>query len=263
VQTLPLAEAPPMPDTAWGTVPHLAPLVELAGERTVCLVAYTDRQGCDFELRTADRDEPAGTVQGLDWPLHRTSTADWSEQHFQEAVEQTWERNAAETAEALAEVAAEHQPDLVLLAGDTRQRRAVQDRLPAWLTPRVAQTRHGGRAPGSSTPLLDEEIARLLAERRQLRQAETLDRFHAGLQAGHDGRAEPGRAIAVGHQHGSGGLFCFGRHQENRSCCPLSRLSRALRGFRDRGDIASDDGFSRGVAGGAPSIVAPTDPSAK
>jgi hypothetical protein len=195
--SLPLAEAPVIPETAWGTVPHLAPLMELAGERSVCLVAYTDRQGADFELRTAEGEESAGTVTGLDWPLHRTATADWSEQHFQEAVENTWEQNAIDTAAALAEVAAEHRPDLVLLVGGTRQRRAVHDRLPSWLTPVVAETRHGGRAPGAETALLDREITRLLAERRQLRQAETLDRFRAGLRAGHTGRAEPGRPIAV------------------------------------------------------------------
>lgn len=197
VQSLPLAEAPSLPDTAWGTVPHLAPLVELAGERTVCLVVYTDRQGADFELRTREGEHGVGTVEGLDWPLHRTSTADWSEQHFQEAVENTWEQNAAETADALAEVAAEHRPDLVLLAGDTRQRRAVHARLPSWLTPRVAETRHGGRAAGSETELLDQEIDRLLTERRRLKQAEALDRFQAGLRAGHTGHAEPGRPIAV------------------------------------------------------------------
>ena len=67
----------------------------------VAVVVYVGRQGADFELHSALGSRPAGTVLGQQWPLHRTSSADWSERHFQLTVENTWEHNAAEIAEAL------------------------------------------------------------------------------------------------------------------------------------------------------------------
>ncbi|NJP67766.1 Vms1/Ankzf1 family peptidyl-tRNA hydrolase [Streptomyces spiramenti] len=181
VRTVPLGTAPPQPEAAWSVLPRLTPLVEMAEETRVCLVAYVDRQGADFELRHARGSEIVGRVDGEDWPVNKTTSSDWSERRFQTAVENTWERNASETAEELARTAVETEADLVLLVGDERQRRSVHERLPQSLTPRVVETNHGGRAPGADTPLLDEEVGRLLRERREADQGSVVERFRAGL----------------------------------------------------------------------------------
>ncbi len=74
------------------------------------LVAYIDRTGADFELRSAVLQGGGRACHGqpavADAPgegLHRVR----SERHFQLKVENTWEHNAREVAEALAACQAE------------------------------------------------------------------------------------------------------------------------------------------------------------
>ncbi|MBU7597427.1 hypothetical protein JGS22_007220 [Streptomyces sp. P38-E01] len=180
----PLRAAPPLPEAQWSPLPHLSPLVEHLGEERRCLVAYVDREGADFELRSAEGSEELGQAQGLDWPLSRTSSGDPSESHFQEAVENTWEKNAATVADRLTRVAARTHPDAVLLVGEDRQRAAVLDKLPVALRPLTTQTDRGGRAAGSGTDLLEEEIAELLAEQEHRHGARVLERFRVGRARG-------------------------------------------------------------------------------
>ncbi|GGZ05029.1 baeRF2 domain-containing protein [Streptomyces poonensis] len=182
----PLARRPAGGSTAhWAPLPHTAPLLELAGEDPVCVVAYIDRRGADFELRSAALgSQDAGTVAGRQWPLHRTGSAEWSERHFQLRVENTWERNAAEIAEALAACQEETRADLLILVGDVRERRAVHERLPKRLRDHVMETEHG-----AASRLLDDDVERLRAEHVRRRVEDDLGRFLAAREPGPDGRA--------------------------------------------------------------------------
>ncbi|MFI2436998.1 Vms1/Ankzf1 family peptidyl-tRNA hydrolase [Streptomyces sp. NPDC018693] len=180
----PLARRPPGGTTAhWAPLPHVAPLLELAGEDPVCVVAYVDRKGADFELRSGVEGREIGGVEGRQWPVHRTSTVDWSERHFQLRVENTWEHNAAEIADALAVCQEETQADLLILVGDDRERRAVHERLPQRLHDRVVEAEHG-----TGSRLLDEEVRRARAEHVRLRAQEDLERFLAARTPDGEGR---------------------------------------------------------------------------
>ncbi|MCT9144735.1 baeRF2 domain-containing protein [Streptomyces violarus] len=181
----PLARAPQAGDWAeWAPLPRVTPLLELAGEDPVCVVAYVDRKGADFELRSAMSREDAGGVTGRQWPVHRKGSADWSERHFQLRVENTWEHNAAEIADALAVCQEETQADLLILVGDDRERRSVHDRLPKRLLDLVVEAPHG-----TGSRLLDEDVERARAE-HVARQAEAeLERFRAGRSPDDEGRA--------------------------------------------------------------------------
>ncbi|MFF6995301.1 Vms1/Ankzf1 family peptidyl-tRNA hydrolase [Streptomyces sp. NPDC008313] len=171
----------PQRETAyWTPLPRLTPLLELAGQDPVCLVAYIDRTGADFELRSAAGPQDSGHVEGQQRPVHRTASADWSERHFQLKVENTWERNAAEIAEALAAAYQESGADLVVLAGDPRERPAVHDKLPEAVRGVTVQTEHGGRAAGSASPAMEEAVERARQEFVHRRVEEALDRFRAG-----------------------------------------------------------------------------------
>jgi hypothetical protein len=117
-------------------------------------VAYVDRTGADFELRGAAGPQDAGQVEGRQWPVHRTASSDWSERHFQLKVEDTWEHNAGEIAEALSSAYEESGADLVVLVGDLRERLAVHERLPEAARQVTVETEHGGRAAGSSSAVL-------------------------------------------------------------------------------------------------------------
>ncbi|WP_369195014.1 baeRF2 domain-containing protein [Streptomyces djakartensis] len=168
----------------WGSLPRVAPLLDLAGEDPLCVVAYVDRKGADFELRSALGRREAGGVSGRQWPVHRTSTGEWSERHFQLRVENTWEHNAAEIADALAVCQEETGADLLILVGEQRERRSVHERLPKRL--------HGmavGAPHGAGSRLLDEDVERIRAEHEARRAEAELERFRAARTPDEEGRA--------------------------------------------------------------------------
>ncbi|MDG9717677.1 Vms1/Ankzf1 family peptidyl-tRNA hydrolase [Streptomyces sp. DH24] len=175
-----LSRPPQRPIASWASLPRLTPLLELAGQDPVCLVAYIDRTGADFELRGAAGPRSAGQVEGQQHPVHRTASSDWSERHFQLKVENTWERNAGEIAEALSAVYEESGADLVVLAGDPRERPAVHERLPEAVRRVTTETEHGGRAAGSASAALEEAIEEARRRYTRHRVEEALDRFRAG-----------------------------------------------------------------------------------
>ncbi|TQJ91030.1 Vms1/Ankzf1 family peptidyl-tRNA hydrolase [Streptomyces sp. SLBN-31] len=180
----PLAR-PPMRDSAhWAPLPHTAPLLELAGEDPVCLVAYVDRKGADLELRSAMGREDAGSVTGRQWPVHRTSTVDWSERHFQLKVENTWEHNAAEIARALAACQEETRADLLILVGDDRERRSVHERLPQQLQALAVEAPHG-----TGSRLLDEDVENTRDEHVRRRAERELERFLSAREPDGEGHA--------------------------------------------------------------------------
>jgi len=170
----PLSRPPQRTAAWWAPLPHTAPLLELADPEPVCLVAYIDRRGAEFELRGALGSEAAGAVTGRQWPIHKTATRDWSERHFQLKVENTWEHNAAEVADAITVCQEETRADLIVLVGDDRERRSVHNRLPKRLHDRTAESTHG-----VGSRLLDEEVERIRAGHVRRRAEEDLERFLA------------------------------------------------------------------------------------
>ncbi|MFF4587406.1 Vms1/Ankzf1 family peptidyl-tRNA hydrolase [Streptomyces sp. NPDC001388] len=180
-----LAARPPQGDWAeWAPLPRVAPLLELADQDPVCVVAYIDRKGADFELRTPWTREKVDTVSGRQYPVHRTATADWSERHFQLKVENTWEHNAVEIADALTVCQEETRADLLVLVGDDRERRAVHERLPRRLRGRVAEMERG-----AGSRLLDEEVEAARADHVRRRTEAELERFLAARAPDEEGRA--------------------------------------------------------------------------
>ncbi|MFD0336329.1 Vms1/Ankzf1 family peptidyl-tRNA hydrolase [Streptomyces erythrogriseus] len=103
--------------------------------------------------RRGGRSAVRGTGRGEQHPVHRTASSDWSERHFQLKVENTWEHNAGEIAEALNAAYEESGADLVVLAGDPRERPAVHEKLSEAVRGVTTETEHGGRAAGSASPL--------------------------------------------------------------------------------------------------------------
>ncbi|MGC2997020.1 Vms1/Ankzf1 family peptidyl-tRNA hydrolase [Streptomyces sp. G35A] len=175
-----LSRPPQRQIACWAPLPRLTPLLELSGQDPSCLVAYIDRTGADFELRGAAGPQDAGHVEGRQQPMRRTPSADWSERHFELKVENTWEHNAGEIAQALGSAYEECGADLVVLVGDPRERPAVYERLPEAVREVTVETEHGGRAAGSSSAPLEEAIERARQQYTRRRVEEVLDRFRAG-----------------------------------------------------------------------------------
>ncbi|GAB2890314.1 baeRF2 domain-containing protein [Streptomyces mayteni] len=192
----PLPVAPPATSLAdWAVLPRLGPLLDYAARDPVCLVAFVDRRGADFELLGhGRRPRSIDEVRGQEWPLHRTGRADWSEWHFQLAVENTWDENAERIAEALAVDAERAGVEVLVLAGDVRERRAVLDRLPEWLRAVAVESDRGGRARGSDNRRLDTEVADARAERARLDAERALDSFEEGRSPAH-GRIDAAEGV--------------------------------------------------------------------
>ncbi|WP_049568387.1 Vms1/Ankzf1 family peptidyl-tRNA hydrolase [Streptomyces sp. SBT349] len=189
VMEVPLSVPPPSPPlVSWAALPRLGPLLDYGEREPVCLVAFVDRRGADLQLRgTHGRPRHVDEVGGEQWPMHRTATADWSERHFQLAVENTWDQNAARIAEALTADAAHAHAELLVLAGDPRERRSVRERLPEALRAITVESEHGGRSAGAKADLLDADVERARAERARAHTEEALDRFRAGRTTAGDG----------------------------------------------------------------------------
>ncbi|MFJ8196886.1 Vms1/Ankzf1 family peptidyl-tRNA hydrolase [Streptomyces sp. NPDC096152] len=179
-----LSRPPERPISVWAPLPRLTPLLELSGRDPLCLVAYIDRTGADFELRSEAVSHHAGQVAGRRHPVHRTASDQLSERHFQLKVENTWQHNAGAVAEALASACEESGADLVVLVGDARERRAVHEKLPDPVRRVAVETAHGGRAPGSSSAALEEDIAEARQQYVHRRAQEALDRFRTGRSGG-------------------------------------------------------------------------------
>ncbi|WP_030983961.1 Vms1/Ankzf1 family peptidyl-tRNA hydrolase [Streptomyces sp. NRRL WC-3744] len=185
VLQVPLTQAPPHGLVHWGTLPHVTPLLDLAGEDPVSLVAYIDRTGAGFELRSAVLQEEAGHVTGTrQWPMHRSKASDWSERHFQLKVENTWEYNAREIAEALADCQAETGADLLILCGEERACRSVHEQLPQHLRDRAEEAAHG-----IGSRLLPQEVEDIRARHVRERVLAEVDRYRAARTPDEERRA--------------------------------------------------------------------------
>jgi hypothetical protein len=194
------------PLVSWQPLPHLGPLVELADSDPPCLVAYIDRTGADFELRGPTGSREAGQVSGSGYPVHRTASGDWSERHFQFAVENNWEQNAEAVARDLAGRIEDTGAALLVLAGDNRERRSVHDRLPPDLRERTVEAEHGVRADSRQDGgaarntavgrrLLDEEVMRARAEFARRRAGRAMESFQAGRVPTDDGKLDAAEGV--------------------------------------------------------------------
>ncbi|MGW0390547.1 baeRF2 domain-containing protein [Streptomyces sp. NPDC003042] len=187
VLDIPLAVSPTAVEATWSILPHVAPLARLRGDEPSCLVAYIDRTGADFELRDAHRRETLGQAQGKEWQGrgHRSIPADRYEWHYRNKVENSWNETADIIAVELARQCPEIGAELVILTGDSRERRAVYNRLPEQVQAIAVEVENGSRSAGASQSLLDQQI-------RQACEKFTRDRLESALERFRTGRGRPG-----------------------------------------------------------------------
>ncbi|GAA0895667.1 MULTISPECIES: baeRF2 domain-containing protein [Streptomyces violaceusniger group] len=205
VLDLPLATSPIDVVTSWSMLPRVAPLAAFRGEWPACLVAFVDQAGADLELRDDTGARPAGRAGGrrAHGRGHRSVPADRHEWHYRNRVGNTWEQTADRVADELMRQWTDNDADLLILAGDPRERRAVRDRLPEPLRAKTEETRHGSRAAGCSEQL-NAEIDHARAEYARAHLETVLDLFRAGRGrpggplSGHDGTGPPSSGAAEG-----------------------------------------------------------------
>ncbi|MEV0373708.1 hypothetical protein AB0I10_28515 [Streptomyces sp. NPDC050636] len=182
VLDIPLSVTPVSSEATWSLLPHIAPLPGLIGDEPTCLVAYIDRTGADMELRDAQRSRTVATADGKEWRGrgHRSIPADRYEWHYRNKVENTWNETADIITDELARQWPESGAQLLVLTGDSRERRAVYNRLPEQIRAVTVEAENGSRSPGASKSVLDRQIAQACQEYTHARLEEALNRFHAG-----------------------------------------------------------------------------------
>ncbi|MDI3403241.1 baeRF2 domain-containing protein [Streptomyces cavernicola] len=193
VLDIPLGVTPVPTEATWSLLPHIAPLPALIGEEPTCLVAYIDHTGADIELRETLRSQTVATANGKEWRGrgHRSVPADRHEWHYRNKVENTWNETADIIADELARQWPSNGAQLLVLTGDSRERRAVYNRLPEQLRAVTVEAENGGRSPGASKAVLDRQIAQACEQYTQAHLEEALNRFRAG-------RGRPGEHGARG-----------------------------------------------------------------
>lgn len=177
-----------------GPVPRLAPLIEARARVLPHVVVETDRAGADitaFEGTTVTTTE---TVEGDTEHIHRGHPGGWSQRRFQQRAENTWESNARDVAEVVADLARQVEARLVAVSGDVRAQTLVLEALPADVA-EVAVKIEAGSPAG-----IADEVVRLLADHVAAGVVELADRFRTALANGQatSGTAETLDALAEG-----------------------------------------------------------------
>lgn len=144
----------------WSPLPHVLPFLVDRSTQVPHLIVLIDRTGADVHTVLDDiHSEQTAVEGGAQYPLRKTGRDAWNERAFQNRVDNAWETNSKEVAQAI-----NHQlppeAQVVLLAGDVRARNMVSDELSKVLPQRVKvqQLDHGARAEGASREALDAEV---------------------------------------------------------------------------------------------------------
>jgi hypothetical protein len=193
-EVTPVPPADVLADT--GGLPHAMPLVALHGERVAWLRVVVDRTGADLLGATEGGvARTAHVTGGEDFPIRKVKPGGWSQPRYQRAAENTWEHNAKDVSDAVADLAVAVDPEVLVIAGDVRARQLLVEHLPERWRLRVVQTEAGSRAPGADPEPLDTVTARAAADLAARRTAGLLDRFRA--ERGRDAAAGVGLGAAV------------------------------------------------------------------
>lgn len=196
------------PLVAEGPLPRLATIIE-ARQRTIPhVVVEADRAGASITAFDGGTVIERDQVEGDTEHIHRGQFGGWSQRRFQQRAENTWERNAHDVAEVVAEMVKRVDAQLVAVAGDVRAQSLVIDDLPAGIAPRVVALGAGDDA-GIAAEVVRELSTIVAAEATELSRslragcANGLATTDAGavMRALEEGRVE---VLAV-HDDGSDG----------------------------------------------------------
>ena len=153
--------ATPIADTAaWGSAPHLLPLLEWRQDNPTYAVVLVDRTGAEIEVTSSWRPEYSTEVQGDDWPVRRINPGGWSQRRYQQRAENLWEDNAKDVAAALEKIASDDELELVVVSGDVRAVGFLREHLSEGFSPAIYEI-EGTHAQGVDE--IAEEVHKAVA----------------------------------------------------------------------------------------------------
>jgi hypothetical protein len=163
----------------WAPLPDLLGWVRAEDAAVPYVLVEIDREGADLSvLGAADAaPERRETVDGDTENLSKTRGGDWAHRTMQARTEEKWAHNARLVAEHLDRLVREERLPLVAVAGDEHATSLLLDEVSEPVRQRLHRLSTGGRADGTSSGALAEEIARVSADLRRERAEETWGRF--------------------------------------------------------------------------------------
>jgi hypothetical protein len=113
----------------YAPLPHLMPLLAQYPPQVTQLRVEADRAGGEImAVRAADAIMKE-RIEGVGWPVHKTSVGGWSQARYQRSAEEAWEENAKQLAAAVTAEARRAGTDLIVIGGDVRARMLLLEHL--------------------------------------------------------------------------------------------------------------------------------------
>lgn len=146
---------------AWAPLPVLQPIMAARQRAVPHVLVLVDRTGADIIGVAGDREVGRTEVQGDSSPIEKNAPGGWSQPRYQRRAETSWEENAAQVADEVAEVVQQVEPRFVAVGGDVRMLGLLRDALRpeiAELVREIGGTRH----PDGSTDAAAIDLTRLV-----------------------------------------------------------------------------------------------------
>lgn len=178
---------------SWAPLPDVTAWIAVQDSFVPFALVVADREGSDIEIYRSSASRPSDSteVHGETFHIHKVPVGGWSQDRYQNATEEVWKRNAAETAKQIDSFVGSG-VRLVVLAGDQRARGEIKDAVGSVAAERIVETEAGGRAAGASREALESAVGDLL-------RGEVVDARLQQVHTYQDRRGE-NRAVATGIQ---------------------------------------------------------------
>jgi hypothetical protein len=170
--------------TATGPIPDLTPLVRHTPEDFAYIVAEVGHHGGEVYLRFADGDashiregEADSVVEGDTDHTRKLGSGGWAHKRMQQHAEKVWKMNAGEVASEIDRLSAEHDAQLIVVAGDIRARQLVADEVSQESRSKLGIIESNTRAAGADEQTFLEEVQQLVALTMADRQRALLERL--------------------------------------------------------------------------------------
>ena len=184
----------------WGPLPALTQIIEWRQSAPTYIAVLADRKGADISVFRYGLPEKSSVVEGDDYPMTKSSPGGWSQQRYQRRAENTWEQNAAEVAEELADLVEKYGPRVVVAAGDVRALGFLSEHLSSEVQEIYRTVEGGARSEGGSEEAFLEHVREVVDELVAQDGAALLDAFGAGAGQHHlaaSGPQETAKALAM------------------------------------------------------------------
>ncbi|WP_395152628.1 Vms1/Ankzf1 family peptidyl-tRNA hydrolase [Ilumatobacter sp.] len=115
-----LAGSPASTRIMEGPLPAFTPIIEHRQRTIPHLVVECDKAGADIMAFDGGNPLVADRVDGDEHHIHRGHPGGWSQRRFQQRAENTWDSNISDIADAVEQLAARVEAQLIAVAGPTR-----------------------------------------------------------------------------------------------------------------------------------------------